>query len=281
MATVTQTNQSLPFKNDRSQTCCICASSVEKFGAAQILGAHQIWYFRCSNCGFVQTENPYWLGEAYANPIATLDLGLLGRNFRLAEITRRILKRVLRTNARCVDYGGGYGVFVRLMRDRGSDFLHFDPMAQNLFAQHFTANTNEEFLLVTAFEVLEHLVDPHEHFAKLDQLAPHWLVTTELIESPAPALDDWWYYLPDTGQHISFYSKKSLRLLAAQYGRCLVSCGKGLHFFTKSTMPAGYIRWVMKNKTSRWLDFLVRDKSLLPKDVKLVLDSIRANRNAA
>lgn len=281
MQKTTNNKQVAQLQTDRSQTCCICASGVEKFGAATILGTHEIEYFRCDRCGFVQTENPYWLDEAYSSPIATLDLGLVGRNVRLADITRRILKRVLKTPGQCVDYGGGYGVFVRLMRDRGSDFFHFDPMAQNLFAQHFTANTDDTFQLATAFEVLEHLVHPHEHFAKLDQLAPHWLVTTELIDSPAPGLDDWWYYLPDTGQHISFYSKKSLELLATQYDRRLVSCGRGLHFFTKSTVSEAFIRWVLKNKTSRSFDFMIRDKSLLPHDFKVVLDAIRAQRKAS
>ncbi len=281
MATVTQCNQSIQSQTDRCRSCCICASGVEKFGAGQILGTYRIEYFRCNNCGFVQTENPYWLDEAYANPIATLDLGLLGRNFRLAEITRRILKRVLKTTAPCVDYGGGYGVFVRLMRDRGSDFSHFDPLAQNLFAQHFTANTDDEFLLATAFEVLEHLVDPHECFAKLDQLAPHWLVTTEVIDVPAPPLDSWWYYLPETGQHISFYSKKSLRLIASQYDRHLVSCGNGLHFFTKSKWSERYIRWIMKNKSSRFLDLFTRNRSLLQSDFANIRDSIRAQRNSS
>ena len=278
MATATQGNQ---LHTDRSQSCCICSSDVDTFGAGVVLGAYDIRYFRCSFCGFVQTENPYWLNEAYASPIASLDLGLLGRNFRLAEITRRILTRVLKTSARCLDYGGGYGVFVRLMRDRGVDFSHFDPLAQNLFAQYFTATTDDQFLLATAFEVLEHLVDPHEHFAKLDQLAPHWLVTTELISDPAPDLNDWWYYLADTGQHISFYTKKSLELLALRYGRRLVSCGNGLHFFTKSKQPERYIRWLMKNRTSRWFDILIRNKSLLPNDFKFVQDSLRAQRKAA
>lgn len=281
MQKVTQDTQTLPLQTDRSQTCCICASGVDRLGAAKILGCHEIDYFRCDQCGFVQTENPYWLDEAYSSPIATLDLGLVGRNVRLSEITRRVLKRVLKTPSQCVDYGGGYGVFVRLMRDRGSNFFHFDPMAQNLFAQHFTASTDDKFLLATAFEVLEHLVDPHEHFAKLDHLAPHWLVTTELIDSPAPALDDWWYYLTDTGQHISFYSKKSLELVAAQYDRRLISCGRGLHFLTKSKVSEGFIRWVLKNKSSRIFDFLIRDTSLLPHDFQLVRDSIRAQRKAA
>ena len=276
-----ETIQPVRKTTGRTDVCKVCSAKNHLLGRNAILDSYEIQYFHCEQCGFVQTEEPFWLDEAYKNPIATLDIGLLGRNLRLRDIASRVLNLIIGGTSRCVDYGGGYGVFVRLMRDNGFDFAHFDPMADNLFASHFTASLDDKFTLVTAFEVLEHLADPHEHFAKLDRLAPNWLITTEMIAEPPPSPDQWWYYLPETGQHVSFYSKRSLQFLARQYNRRLITCGNGLHFFTRSTMPDWRIRWVLKNRTSRWLDIFTRKASLLPYDFELMRNNLFIRQDAA
>lgn len=266
---------------DRNKNCSVCGSSVSRFGQSTVLGSHAVEYFRCDSCRFLQTETPYWLEEAYSQPIASLDIGLLHRNQRFATIAFRLLQRVLKSDENCIDYGGGYGVFVRLMRDKGVPFFHYDPMAENIFARSFPACTEDTFSLATAFEVLEHLVDPHEHFKMLDRLAPNWLVSTELISDDAPALGDWWYYLQETGQHVSFYSRKSLEEIASRYGRRLVSSGTGLHFFTKSTLSRRYIRWVLRDRSSRLLDRFIKRPSLLQSDYRNAKDLLRKKRLTA
>ena len=130
---------------DRSKMFCVCGAHAELFGRATVLGKYDVAYFRCRQCDFVQTEQPYWLNEAYASPISSIDLGLLDRNYRLAEITTRLTNRVFTTAEPCVDYGGGYGVFDRLMRNRGIPFYHRDPMAKNLFAAGFEARDDQTF----------------------------------------------------------------------------------------------------------------------------------------
>jgi hypothetical protein len=267
---------------DRSGNCCICDAGVEFFGRAAVLGKYDVAYYRCGECGFIQTEHPYWLNEAYAAPITAIDLGLLDRNYRLAAITTRLINRVLKTAEPCVDYGGGYGVFVRLMRNRGIPFYHRDPMATNLFAAGFEACDTQTFALATAMEVFEHIVFPHEDLKVLDRTAPHWLVTTELIPESTPAISDWWYYMPETGQHISFYSRKSLQVLAARYERRVITCGKGLHFFTKSDVSQSYIQWILRNRSSRWFDIWYKRRSLLEADYHQCLAALQsAQRNAA
>jgi hypothetical protein len=37
--------------------CRVCGSQVDYFAEAQILNQHQIKYFRCVQCSFIQTEN--------------------------------------------------------------------------------------------------------------------------------------------------------------------------------------------------------------------------------
>ncbi|MEI6540694.1 MAG: class I SAM-dependent methyltransferase [Planctomycetota bacterium] len=267
---------------DRSKNCCVCGAHVELFGRATVLVKYDVAYFRCRQCDFVQTEQPYWLNEAYASPISSIDLGLLDRNYRLAEITTRLTNRVFTTGEPCVDYGGGYGVFVRLMRNRGIPFYHRDPMAKNLFAAGFEARDDQTFALATAMEVFEHMVFPNEDLKVLDQLSPHWLVTTELVPESTPALSDWWYYMPEIGQHISFYSRKSLQVLGARYKRRVITCGKGLHLFTKSNVSQKYIQWILRNRTSRWLDRCYKQRSLLKADYDQCLVALRTvQRDAA
>ena len=37
---------------------------------------------KCPKCGYVQTETPYWLEQAYVHAINRSDTGLLRRNAR-------------------------------------------------------------------------------------------------------------------------------------------------------------------------------------------------------
>jgi len=115
--------------------CKICSSKTEAFSRAEILNKYDIQYFKCPECGFIQTEDPFWLEEAYSEVINRSDIGLLARNLDLSNATRAILKFVFRQGGKYIDYGAGYGVFVRLMRDYGFDFYWTDKYSDNLFAK--------------------------------------------------------------------------------------------------------------------------------------------------
>jgi len=75
---------------------------------------------------------------------------------------------------------------------------------------------------VCAFEVLEHLADPVVGLADLMSLSENIFFSTCLVPEPAPSLADWWYYSPSSGQHISFYTMESLRILAARFGKASI-----------------------------------------------------------
>src|ERR1039458_28938 len=51
-------------------SCKICSAPVDNWAHAEVLHKYQVSYFMCSVCGFVNTERPYWLNEAYSEPIA-------------------------------------------------------------------------------------------------------------------------------------------------------------------------------------------------------------------
>jgi 2-polyprenyl-3-methyl-5-hydroxy-6-metoxy-1,4-benzoquinol methylase len=140
--------------------CKICTNKSVELFSSKVLHKFDVKYYKCSSCGFVQTENPYWLNEAYNSAIAAQDIGLVSRNVYYAPIVSLIIKLVFNKNLSFLDFGGGYGVFVRLMRDRGFNFYRYDTYCKNMFAVGFDDQGGSNYELITAFEVFEHLVDP-------------------------------------------------------------------------------------------------------------------------
>ena len=68
--------------------CKICSSESKYFAAAKLLNKYDVKYFECSNCGFIQTETPYWLKDAYSEGITSSDIGLASRNIQIARLSR-------------------------------------------------------------------------------------------------------------------------------------------------------------------------------------------------
>lgn len=87
-----------------------------------------------------------------------------------------------------LDYGAGYGFFVRLMRDSQLDFFAFDEYCTNLFAKQYQVNLKEiesiQFEMITCFEVFEHFVFPFQDIKRLLQYSPNLLFSTELVSNP-------------------------------------------------------------------------------------------------
>lgn len=219
--------------------CKICAAEAIHFGNGRILGKYDIDYFQCENCGFVQTEEPYWLEEAYTSAIGNSDVGLVFRNTLFAKITSNIIFSVFAHDQKFVDYGGGYGLFVRLMRDAGFDFYWYDKYCQNIFAEGFEAEVrkNGQYELLTAFEVFEHFVNPLDEIKNILNFSRNILFSTELLPENNPKPDEWWYYSLSEGQHIAIYTIKALSIIAEELGLNLYSNGANLHLITEKTIP--------------------------------------------
>nr|WP_244620345.1 class I SAM-dependent methyltransferase [Chitinophaga japonensis] len=162
---------------------------------------------------------------------------MISRNFKLGEETERIIRSFFNADGRFLDYAGGYGFFTRHMRDKGFDFLHTDRYCENLFARYFELDDCPfpgKFELLTAFEVFEHLADPLTEIGKMFEYADSILFSTEIVPATAPgSIDDWWYFAPETGQHISFYTLKSLEYLAEKFQCNFYTNGITLHLFSK------------------------------------------------
>lgn len=196
--------------------CKICGAPRRLQFSHQVLRKYPCDYFYCMSCGFLQTEEPYWLKEAYSSAIAEADTGLLQRNIHLSKLLSVLLYFVVGQRGKYLDVAGGYGALTRLMRDTGFDFYWTDEHCQNLLALGFEGQIGEAFTAVTAFEVLEHVHDPIAFLSDtLEQSSARSIVfSTEIFEGEPPDPCAWWYYAFNTGQHISFFQRRTLHAIA-------------------------------------------------------------------
>ncbi|TDH23322.1 class I SAM-dependent methyltransferase [Segetibacter sp. 3557_3] len=259
--------------------CKICNGVSTVLFSARILNKYDTRYYKCGRCEFIQTEEPHWLEEAYASAITSLDLGLLSRNLVLIPITSALINKGFDPSGKFLDYGGGYGVFTRLMRDQGFDYYRYDIHCENLFAKHFDiADTQDgsKFQLATAFEVFEHLVDPKLELEKMLTMTDSVFFSTELAPAGVSGNKDWWYFMPETGQHIAFYSVKSLTYLASLYQLNFYTNGFNLHLLTKKKFSPLTFRLMTKYKAAKVYNWISnRKKSLLMKDYQQVLKNLQ------
>ena len=222
--------------SSRAATCRVCGEESGFFFEKRILGKYNAAYFKCENCGQVQTEEPYWLEEAYRAD-SKLDVGMADRCIWTAETTVALAWRLgIGPEEPCLDWGAGTGLFVRLCRDYGMNFFYFDRYPRNAFARGFEAEPSggKNWTCISAFEVLEHLANPLEDFGEIIRSSPRYVVFSTLLyggESP-----DWWYFT-DNGQHVAFYTRRGLELIGERYGYRLASNGRDLHLFSKEAMP--------------------------------------------
>lgn len=216
--------------------CKICLSKSEYIFSKKILGKYVIDYYRCTNCGLVQTEEPYWLKEAYSSAIIDSDTGIIYRNIALSRMTS-ILLLFLGKNSKVIDYGGGYGLTTRMLRDVGIDCYWTDKYADNIFAKGFKAKKGSKHNVLTAFELFEHLEDPLKEIKQIIKAyKPKALIFSTMLHDGNPP-KDWWYFATEGGQHITLYTKESLRIFAKKVGMKLSSNGKNIHVFSKKQIP--------------------------------------------
>jgi 2-polyprenyl-3-methyl-5-hydroxy-6-metoxy-1,4-benzoquinol methylase len=176
---------------------------------------------------------------------------------------------------------GGYGMLTRLMRDIGFDFYWSDFYCENILAKGFDASTTtNQFCVITAFEVLEHVYDPIEFIQKSmkDAGTSTIIFSTCLFSGDPPKPESWWYYSFETGQHISFYQVKTLEFISNKLSLYFYSHGN-IHMLTAqpiiqkqlwgiitgrlSNIYYEFIRRNMQSKTFNDHKFLMKSNNLL------------------
>ena len=253
--------------------CKICNFHTSQIYRTKIMNKYEIDYYYCNHCGFLQTEEPKWLDEAYSLSITDSDTGGLLRSLVFAELCSVLFYFIFNKNSRYLDFGGGYGIFTRRMRDIGFDVYWYDKYSTNLLARGFEYNEDlGKVGAITAFECFEHFSNPLKEIETMLALSKNIIFTTALLPYPVPKPEEWYYYSLHHGQHISFYSHRTLEYIANKYDLNYYSTGS-LHFLTEKRLEPFLINLLLKMKRYGLFLFVKRNMTS-----RTVSDSIKFSK---
>jgi hypothetical protein len=264
--------------------CRLCDGLTNKRFDLTVLGRHEVGYWQCRDCESLQTDEPYWLGEAYANSLAFSDTGAVWRCLTCRAVIWSVLGILRMRRARLLDFGGGTGLLCRLLRDIGIDAWTCDRYSSGEYAQPFRLDIEGispgTFDAVSTFEVFEHLPRPVEDLGKLFELGAQVLIaSTDPYSLKYDAT--WWYLSPGSGQHVFFYSRLALQLIAHRYGYSLLSVGTW-HIFTRHPVSPFRKRLIRHMLSYRFLRLSRVVIEALPNTVHVMDDhrfSLKAGAN--
>lgn len=230
--------------------CPICGSTGKQVFQGEIMQKYTIQYYQCGMCGFLYTEKPYWIKEAYEDSITDVDTGMMQRTVDNVLIANILIQKFFDKKAKFLDYGGGYGIFTRMMRDCGYNWLWYDKYSENLAARGFEYDKNDKIELISAFELFEHFETPIEELEHLFSISKSILFSTLIYDDGLKykGLEEWWYYAPETGQHISFYSKQTLEYIANRFNVHYYMLNEGMHLFTVNQIDTMRLRMVTASR---------------------------------
>lgn len=275
MTTRNQLNPSAARQSTAEPPCRLCGGAVSCQFSMKVLDKYVVRYSRCTQCDSLQTEFPFWIDEAYTSHLTLIDTGAGQRSLANLAATYCV-SRLLRLN-NVLDFGGGDGLLCRLLRDYGINCYVQDKYATATYAKGFDTPNFSKPQILLAFEVLEHLAEPHGDVARLFAFDPDAiLASTALYANQGP---DWWYLAPESGQHLFFYSEKALRLIAEVHNYALVVC-RGYSLFVRPELATSariaLIRALLRPYSLRLVSAAMR---LLPtRGVWTDFDALRTRR---
>lgn len=236
---------------NRVSNCRLCGGRLTEQFRANVLDRHEVAYLRCDVCGSLETEEPYWLDEAYTRGSAQIeaDSGAALRNldsFAIVYWIARILGIV--RGATILDFGGGTGLLCRLLRDIGFNARLYDAHSQNCFAKGFV-DTGGKVDVVCSFEVFEHFASPKEQAREvLERAGQLCIIGTATYEDQG---SEWWYLNASAGQHVFFYSEEAMRILGRLNAFHYTRVGN-IHVFSKEPIGAFKRRAMRFALGSKW-----------------------------
>jgi len=248
--------------------CLIDNSDMEIWDKCIVLGKYSVNYYKCKKCGIIKTQDPFWLDEAYSDAITDSDIGLVSRNIENSHIISAILNELFPRNGVFLDWGGGYGMFVRMMRDRGFNFEWYDLFCSNIFAKGFERKKTK-YDAITAFELMEHLENPIETLDEMFMYTDNVIFSTMIYPEAVKNTSEWWYFSLETGQHITIYSSESLSKIAKKLGKRYVSC-ENYHIMSGGSIDTKVFKQCCNDSRNINSYYKHRRESLLARDYEAI-----------
>ena len=261
------------------ETCRFCNGESEFLCISDIL-TFSATYTRCANCKSVQVDSPHWINEVHKKAISSFDVGLVSRGISASKLISVFFFMQREMSIAGIDWGGGTGLLTRLLRDLGLNFKSHDKYATNSMAEGFTADEDlakEDYDAVLAIECVEHLENPFFDLVDAVSGVSYFLFTTETLPHPLPnpTKREWWYYMPESGQHITFASDKGLEFLSKRLNFQYNMTFGSIHVFSKKKVKWP-TRYILKRRFLRFVALIIipaylqYSKSLLSKDSSVI-----------
>ena len=253
--------------NTECSDCRACGGVTTFFSCAEVFNNVAI-YSKCGGCESVQIESPDWLESAHSSAISKLDTGLVSRCISASRFIGAFLFYEKQTNSTGFDWGAGTGLLTRLLRDQGFYTSSYDKYADSVHSVGFQVddieiNSASTFLL--AIECIEHLVNPLETLETPLGKKQYFIFTTDIIGTPPPdpASKTWWYFAPETGQHVTFLSRAGVLKLTKRLGFEHYYNFESFHIMSKSKLKIR-TKIYLRNRVTRKISLL-----LIPEILKL------------
>ncbi len=242
-----------------------CNPSLYPFGLSGI----PVMYKLCQQCRFIFTDffdqftSDQWQAHIYNDDYIKVDLEYV--TVRPRQNARQLVSLLVGKREEIVglDYGGGNGLTAAIMRGNGWMFDSFDPFG------HTDVHPDREgkYNFCSAFEVFEHSPDPVGSLRAIIEKASSErlivLIGTTIHDSfiTSETRLSWWYAAPRNG-HVSLYSRRSLEILAAEFGLTYTSfqATTGTHLLTRgltkgeasTVLLRGKALWKCRSTLKMW-----------------------------
>lgn len=219
--------------------CPICSRATARFSAVKwdrksTAAQESRWkYYHCDHCGsYFLDEMRGWSPEMFAEKVynaeySKTDVEFDGtRSKKLLPKIAGILKMC--SGSRILDYGGGSGSLVDLLRKDGFDAYCYDP-----FGRQDVSGDARGFDFIVAIEVLEHIIEARSLWETISgKLNPGgiFIATTSTVNGRSVA--KWDYANPRAG-HCMLYSAAALYFISKQHGLQPVGGEGNLYVFRK------------------------------------------------
>ena len=261
--------------------CRLCGKSAEFSFIQTATDGDEVKCYKCSSCLSLQTEVPYWINDCYADTSGADTDQLPDQDTWAAERTGFCcvavyfiwkLAGLSEVKDKLLDWGGGPGLLVRMLRDIGIDAYNDDKYIKNHFASGFGRADNDRYNFITAFEVFEHFTNPKSDLELIFALQPSLLLmSTGIYTDQGP---EWPYLGGAKSQHVFFYSEKALEHIGNQYNYHVVRLPKQMRLFVRqpiSKVRLGIIRYILgRTHLAEILFALPRKKSLASQDNQMI-----------